>query len=58
MTLIGLLVFCIVVGLVIWLIGMLPLTPPWNIIVRVLVVIIALIYLLQGFGGGLGLGRL
>lgn len=54
-TLIALLVFCLVVGVALWLIGLLPLPSPFGMIARVVIVIIALVYLLERFSGfGLG----
>lgn len=59
--LISLLIAVLVIGLLIWLIQMLPLPDPFKTIAMVIVVIIALLWLLQGFGPGLGVhcnGRL
>lgn len=48
--LISLLIFCIVVGLILWLISYLPLPAPWGMVVRVIAVVIALLYLLERMG--------
>lgn len=54
--LISLLVAVIVIGLLIYLVQMLPLPDPWKTIAVILVILIALIWLLGSVGGGLGTG--
>ena len=45
--LIGLLIAVIVIGLLIWLIRMLPLPEPWGVIAQVIAIIIAILYLIR-----------
>lgn len=52
MTLMGLLVMVIVCGLLLWLVQQLPLPAPFGLIARVLIVLIAILYLLSGIGFG------
>jgi len=49
--LVSLLVLVIVVGLVFWLVNMLPLPAPWKSVVQVIMIIIVIIVLLQFFLG-------
>lgn len=51
MSLIGLLIFVIVVGLLLYLIQVLPIQPPFKTVAYVLLVIIAVIWLLGGLAG-------
>jgi hypothetical protein len=51
MSLIGLLVVVIIFGLLLWLVGMLPIDPPFKTVAYVIVVVILIIYLLQTLGG-------
>jgi hypothetical protein len=55
--LIELLVFCLVAGLIIYLLGMLPLPEPWKTVIRVVVIVIFIVYLLEFLphGGDRGL---
>lgn len=53
--LVALIVFCLIVGVVIWLIRMLPIPAPFGNIVVVAVVLIALLVFLDRFGGMVGL---
>lgn len=55
MSLISLLVGIVVLGLVFWLLEQLPLTSPWNIIARVVLVVVAIIWLLSFIGVGPGI---
>jgi hypothetical protein len=50
--LISLLIMCLVLGLLYYLIQMLPLPPPFKQIALVVIIIIAIIWLLENFGGG------
>lgn len=50
MTLIGLLVIVIVLGLLLWLVESLPLAQPFKLAARVLLVLIAILYLLSAVG--------
>jgi hypothetical protein len=59
--LISLLIAVLVIGLLIWLVQLLPLPDPFKTIAMVIVVIIAILWLLQSFAPGLGIhcgGRL
>ncbi len=59
MTLLGLLVIIIVIGLIVWLVQQLPLAQPFKNIALVLVVVVCIIWLLSASGlGGLGNVRL
>lgn len=51
MTLIGLLIFVIVIGLLLYLIQVLPIQPPFKTIAYVVLVIIAIVWLLGGLTG-------
>ena len=57
MDLMSLLVAVIVLGLLVWVVGMLPLPAPFKTIANVIVVIIAVVYLLGllGYGPGVNL---
>lgn len=55
MTLVGLLIFLIVIGLVLYLIRMIPMDPPIRTAVIVVAVVICIILLLQFAGGLTGL---
>lgn len=56
--LISLLFTVLIIGLLIWLVQMLPIPEPMRTIAIVIVVIIAILYLLEGIGGvGLGYHR-
>jgi hypothetical protein len=44
----------IVLGLVIYLVDLLPLPPPFKLVARIIIVIIAILYLLQAIGMGPG----
>lgn len=50
MSLIGLLVFVIIVGLLFWLVTMLPLPAPFALIARVLLILICIVWLASQFG--------
>jgi hypothetical protein len=50
--LLSLLVFAVIVGLVFYLLRALPLPAPWNVIVQVLVVLIAILVLAEMLLGG------
>lgn len=50
MSLIGLLIFVLIVGVIIWAIGLIPLPTPFRQIAYVIVAIIVLIYLLDALG--------
>lgn len=58
--LISLLIFCLIAGLVYWVIGLLPLPPVIRQIALVVFAIVALIWLLESLplGAGLGFHRL
>lgn len=51
MSLVGLLIFVIIVGLLLYLIQVLPLQPPFKTVAYVILVIIAIFWLLGGVGG-------
>ena len=57
MDLMSLLVAVIVLGLLVWVVGMLPLPAPFKTIAHVIVIIIAVVYLLGllGYGPGVNL---
>ena len=57
MDLMSLLVDVIVLGLLVWVVGMLPLPAPFKTIAHVIVIIIAVVYLLGllGYGPGVNL---
>jgi hypothetical protein len=48
--LIALLVFCLIAGLVWYLIGMLPLPAPFGTVVRVILILIAIVWLVSYLG--------
>lgn len=48
--LVSLLVFCIVIGLILWLINYLPLPAPFGMIARVVIVLLALVWLVERMG--------
>ncbi len=50
MSLISLLIFIIILGLIVWVIGLLPLPDPFKTIAYVVVVVFVLIYLLEVLG--------
>lgn len=50
MSLIGLVVFVIIIGLLYWCITILPLPAPFKTIATVLLIIIAILYLVSAFG--------
>ena len=54
--LISLLIAILVIGLLIWLIQMIPLPEPFRTVAIVIVAIIAIIWLLESLGGATGLG--
>lgn len=60
MSLIGLLVFIIIVGLLYWLVTLLPLPQPFKTIALVILILFCIIWLLSSTGliGGLGTVRL
>lgn len=49
--LISILIFCIVLGLLYYLVTLLPLPDPFKTIALVVVILIAIIWLLDSFGG-------
>lgn len=51
MSLVGLLIFVIIVGLLLYLIQVLPLQPPFKTVAYVILVIIAVLWLLGGISG-------
>jgi len=57
--LITLIIFLIVVGCLIWIVRVLPLPAPFPMILQVLIILVALLWLLNGLGvlGGLGFHR-
>lgn len=52
MTLIGLIIALVILGLVLWLVNQLPLDNMIKIIIRVAVIIVLLLWLVNAFGGG------
>lgn len=50
MTIIGLIIVVIVLGLLLWLVDQLPLAQPFKVAARVLIVLIAILYLLSAVG--------
>lgn len=58
MTLLTLLIFVIVAGLLYWLVLQLPLPPPFDMIVRVVMILIAIVVLLDMAGVHTGLPRI
>ena len=54
--LISVLVVCLVVGVFIWIVRLLPIPAPWNNVVIAVIALIALIWILETFLGGGGLG--
>ena len=58
MTLISILVVLIVVGIILWLISMIPMDGTIKTIIRVLVIIVVVLWLLQAFGLLSGLGSI
>lgn len=58
--LISLIVICLIVGVLIWCVRMLPIPAPFNNVVVVLIVLCALVWLVGSIGGlgGVHLGRL
>jgi hypothetical protein len=51
MTLIGLIVFLVIIGLALWLINnYIPMSPPIKTILNVVVVVFVVLWLLSGFG--------
>jgi hypothetical protein len=55
--LITLLIVCLIAGVAIWAIGLIPLPAPFGVIARVVVGVIVLIYLIQLLAGGVS-GRI
>lgn len=56
--LVSLLIAILVIGLLVWLVQILPIPEPFRTVAIVVVVIIAIIWLLEGVGGaGLGFHR-
>jgi hypothetical protein len=59
--LISLLIFCLIAGLIWWVVGLLPLPPPFRTVLMVVLAVIFIIYLLETLGalggGTLSLGR-
>ncbi len=51
MSLISLLIVILVLGLLIYLVDLLPLPPPFKLAARIVIVLIAILWLLQGVGG-------
>ena len=47
--LITLLIVLVVVGLICWVIQLLPIPQPWNRVAQAVIVLIALLYMLQGY---------
>lgn len=52
MSLVGLLIVVIVFGLLMYCVSLLPLPAPWSTIARVLLILIAIVYLLSALGVG------
>lgn len=52
MDLISLLILVIVLGLLLYVVGLLPLPAPFRTVAYVIVVLIAIVYLLSALGGG------
>jgi hypothetical protein len=50
MTLVGLLIFVVIVALVFYVLSVLPLGQPWKNIITVIVCVIILVFLLQALG--------
>ena len=48
--LIALLIFCLIAGVVYYLIGLLPIPEPFGMIVRVVLILIAIVWLIERFG--------
>lgn len=48
--LISLIVFVVVVALVYWLVSLIPLPAPFDLIVKVLFILIVVLYILKAFG--------
>lgn len=51
MTLITLLVYILIFGLLVYLVEMLPIAPPFKLAARVVMIVIAIIFLLRFVGG-------
>lgn len=47
---ISVIVFVIILALVYWLVSLIPLPDPFNVIVKVLFILIAVLYILNAFG--------
>ena len=47
--LVPILIFCLVVGLILWLIDYLPLPAPFGMVVRVVIVVLAIVWLIERF---------
>lgn len=54
--LVSILIFVLVLGLLYYLVQMLPLPDPFKQIALVVIIVIAIIWLLESFGGGVDLG--
>lgn len=52
MTLLGLIIALVILGLVLWLVNQLPLENWIKLTIRVLAIIVVLLWLLNAFGGG------
>jgi len=55
MTLIGLLITVVILGLIVWAIEQIPMPPPFAVVVRIIAVIILILILLQFLGYPYGL---
>jgi hypothetical protein len=54
MSLVGLLVAILIIGLILWVISLLPLAPPIQRILQIVVVVFVLLWLISVFFGGVG----
>jgi hypothetical protein len=56
--LISLIILCVVLGLLWWLISMLPIPEPFGLVVRVCFILLAIIFIVERFGLLTGSARL
>ena len=54
--LVSLLIAILVIGLLVWLVQMLPLPEPFKTVAVAIIIVVCIIWLLQGFGGYVGPG--
>lgn len=56
MTILGLIVALIIIGVIVWLIHQMALPTPWNWIVQALLILVLIFFLFQVLGINIGLG--